>query len=100
MRNPVQWSDGPSKNGKIYKYPIRDTAVTLEIPELARILSVREQRGQIMLWALVEPDAPLRERRIVIIGTGHDMPNGRLDFIETFFMANGDLVFHAFEVLT
>ena len=71
---------------------------TVVLPKGARILSVGEQGGVPMLWAIVEDTAPLVERRLLAIWTGMDLPNsdpGR--YIGTIHSAGG-LVTHYFDL--
>ena len=92
----------------IYKYTLKATEQQLvTMPAGAAILSAHEQRGEICLWALVNPDlAADEERDIEVLGTGHELPKfdigdfakGRSvqrKFINTVFI--GSLVFHVFE---
>lgn len=73
--------------------------ITLDLPRGAEILSVREQGGNICLWALVDPQADQTTRRFVVIGTGHAVPDGPLWFLGTAHLAGGQLDFHVFECL-
>lgn len=61
-------------------------------------LSVVVQRGQPVLYCLVDPYEPLRDSMpILTAGTGHDRSD--LDasrFIGTYLMRDGALVFHVF----
>lgn len=85
---------------KIFKYTIEPDAY-IEMPNGARILSVQVQNGVPVLWALVDPDAPLKRRDIRVYGTGHSirLEVEDLEYLGTFQMHDGALVFHAFEVL-
>lgn len=57
----------------IYKYPIADAEnQRLDLPENARILSLQMQGSTPTLWALVDPHARIRSRRVSIFGTGWD----------------------------
>ena len=51
------------------------------------------------LWAIVNtlPEAVKKNRRIEIIGTGNPMPTGELEYISTFQVYGGGLIFHVFE---
>lgn len=82
---------------KIFKYtiPIQGQFI-LALPEHARILSVQVQRGVPCIWVLVHPKAVLTERKFNIYGTGHDVENPG-NYIGTFQMASGDLIWHLFE---
>jgi hypothetical protein len=43
----------------------------VRMPEGAEILSVADQRGELCVWALVDPDADLENRMFYIFGTGN-----------------------------
>jgi hypothetical protein len=82
----------------IFKYdlPIQSNAQLL-LPAGAQILSVQSQRGSLCLWALVETEAKLVERRFAVFGTGHKIPADRMTFLGTAQFDEGALVFHVFE---
>lgn len=84
-----------------YKVPIGDH-VSISLPKGAQILSAQVQRGTPCIWALVDPDQPMVERRFRFAGTGHAIKDDpmTLSFIDTFQMHGGDLVFHLFEILS
>lgn len=82
----------------IWKYEITGDT-TFNMPAGARVLAVQTQGSgeHVMLWALVEPDAPTVRRRFACFGTGHTLP-ADLDpsgYAGTFQV--GPLVFHVFE---
>jgi len=84
--------------GTIYKYELSSHRETeLRLPVGADILRVDIQENTTCLWAIVEPDAPKEVRVIEVFGTGHAMPNANRKFINTFLVAGGEYVFHAFE---
>lgn len=67
----------------IWKFPLtiqigpgRDpnTAI-VSMPRGAQVLSVGQQRD-VVVWALVEPDAPLVQRRFGLRTTGAEVPGG------------------------
>ena len=87
----------------IWKVPIKPTdEQTISLPKDAVILTIQIQNENPYLWALVNPAAELENRYIQIFGTGYpinyDTPISR-KYITTFQMANGQIVFHAFELL-
>jgi len=92
----------------IYKYqlPVQDQ-VELEMPEGAQILTVQTQEahggGLPHLWAIVNTETSLKERRVFRIhGTGHqfrDEVGKREIYLGTFQLHGGSLVFHVFEVV-
>lgn len=82
----------------IYKYtvPITWTDHEVEMPKGAQILStdVGDPFENILIWAVVDTNAPLEVRRLEIRGTGH--PLGEVgDFIAT--VQDPPYVWHVFE---
>lgn len=67
------------------------------MPFDAEILSAQLQGNGLCIWALVNPNNSTQARSIEIYGTGHDVPDGRREFIGT--VQPGALVFHVFERL-
>lgn len=60
------------KSSVIYKYAVRPTdRQQLLMPEGARMLTVQLQRGEIMLWALVNESVNEEVRYVNIYGTGN-----------------------------
>ncbi len=83
----------------IWKFPLSvvDTQ-KVAMPFGATILSVDSQHDQsVCLWAMVNTEASPTDRTIVIVGTGHEVPEGNLMFIGTTLLFGGGLVFHVFE---
>lgn len=83
---------------KIYKYSFEvQDKVTIRIPRNSTILIVQTQRDTPCLWALVDPDEELCDFVFRIFGTGHPIdPDLIGDYIGTFQMDEGRLVFHIF----
>lgn len=83
----------------IWKFPVKiNDEFSLAMPAGARVLSVQDQRGGTVMWALVDDSAPKVERRFFVRGTGH--PCDGLDhavFVGTFQLHGGAIVFHLFE---
>lgn len=87
----------------IYKYPLPLTDVaTIEMPQGAYVLSAQVQRGDLFIWAMVNPDNPREKRHFRIAGTGHVLEGGSSDylFIDTVQLSDGVLVLHVFEDAT
>jgi hypothetical protein len=90
----------------IRKYPLDEAAArgggawVLTMPPGAEILCVQVQDGVPCVWARVDDDPydqrPRDERVIAVYGTGHANTIGK--YIDTFQLAGGNLVFHAFEL--
>lgn len=83
----------------IWKFPlpVGDT-VTVKMPRGARVLHVAVQgrAEQPTIWAVVDPGEPMFERAFAVRGTGHDL--GVVgDYVGTFMLLGGTLVFHVFE---
>lgn len=83
----------------IYKYPIKVTdEQTLKLPVNAKILTVQTQNDTPCIWALVDTsEAQTENVDIRVYGTGHTINDSdNLDYIGTFQMHGGSLVFHVF----
>lgn len=85
----------------VYKFSLPEGpigAFEIDMQEGAEILTVQMQYGAACIWALVDPEAPLKPRRLAIMGTGHPTPDaGAGRYIGTFQMLDGGLVWHLFE---
>lgn len=87
----------------IWKYEIAvDDIQNIDMPESSEILCVQMQGSTPCIWALVDPENKVRVPRVLItVGTGHkifiDDKNFRLNYIGTYQMMGGSLVFHLFE---
>ena len=91
------WRENMKKT--IYKYDlnIADEQVVM-MPAGATILSCQVQSGVPKLWALVDSSAGYNEdRKIMLFGTGHPVPDMPLTFIDTFQLRGGGIIFHVFE---
>ena len=82
---------------QIWKFPLEiDDLVSVEMPFGARVLTIQVQNGQPCLWALVEPrNTSDGTTQLRIVGTGHDF-DGKGEYIDTFQLMDGALVFHVF----
>lgn len=82
----------------IYKYPLLVTDMqVLQLPMGAQLLSVIEQAGTLMLYALVDPTYAKSPRTILIVGTGNAEPY--ICSIDRFIgtVKQGPLVWHVWE---
>ena len=88
---------------KVYKYNIEiNDYFDLELPFGAKILKVDVQHGYPQLWALIDPEITVMENhKFRFAGTGHPINenSNQLNFIDTFQMDGGNLIFHIFEVI-
>jgi len=80
---------------QVWKFETSPNENPIQMPEGAEILSVGFQGSKLMLWALVDIEARLTDRIIIVRGTGHNIRSKNLLFIGTTFMDS--LVFHVFE---
>lgn len=81
----------------IYKYVLDvEDEQQLPMPKGATILHVASVSDQVTLWALVDPDAPVVNRKFVIHGTGHDVTEPD-QYVGTAITMNGRLVWHVFD---
>lgn len=84
---------------KVFKYPVEiDGKFSLLLPMEAKILAVQIQHDKPCLWALVDPNAPVETRSFRLAGTGHPIDEESLEYIGTFQMASGSLIWHLFEI--
>lgn len=85
----------------IWKFPVPlQDVVEIEMPQDAHILDVQTQQNAPVIWALVWPDAVKVRRTFRVIGTGHPVERAEdLEYIGTFQIHGGALVFHLFEVI-
>lgn len=94
--------NGSMMKQRIYKYKFKldertesSALIALSLPHLAQIMTIQLQRGEWMLWALVNPDAPLVRTHIRCFVTGIDLPNENWgDYITT--VQDGLKVWHFF----
>jgi hypothetical protein len=87
----------------VWKYSIGpdgdDGTFTLEMPYGARVLAVQPQGFGVSLWALVNVEAQPQQRHFRIIATGAPFDDRNLEYVGTFQVHGGKLVFHLFEVI-
>ncbi len=84
----------------IWKYEVcLEDEFTISMPKDAKILSVNTQNETSYLWAIVNTDNELENRKFKLFGTGQpDLNFDNLEFIGTIICYNDRLVFHLFEV--
>jgi hypothetical protein len=84
----------------IWKYTLNLGTLPQEvsIPVGSELLSVGEQEGVLVLWAMVDPGRrdDTEIRTISVVATDYDVPNGILRFIGTVQKESGT-VWHVFE---
>lgn len=84
---------------QIWKFPLHLTdRQVVSMPSGAKILSAQAQHGKVTLWAMCDQSREERQlRTLLIIGTGHPVPDDCCEFIGTVQFEGGSLVFHVFE---
>lgn len=85
---------------RIYKYPFQNRRVAdIYLPVGAQVLTVQEQHGDLVLWALVEPDNDVEKRSFVTVLTGVESFNWPdPTYLATIQSEGGTFVRHVFEV--
>jgi hypothetical protein len=81
---------------RIYKYPLYGNTYNVNIPVGSEIMSVINQDGVAMVYALVDPtQTTIKTVAFHVIGTGWDIadPNN-LEFVGTF--QDNEFVWHVF----
>ena len=81
----------------IWKFPIpiSDNFV-VEMPAGATILTVQVQAKKPFIWAVVDPEKPIEQRRFALRGTGHWLHPAGWNYVGSFQMNDGVIVFHLF----
>lgn len=81
----------------IYKYSLvfEDWQI-VQMPIGAKILSFAEQNEQPVIWALVDPNAPVVEYRVRMVGTGHSFDHRGLKNVGTAQFQSGVRMFHLY----
>jgi len=86
----------------IYEYKLNVVEKQrLFLPLGSKILSVKVQRGNICLCAMIDTTAKVEERVISIVGTGNPLPkiNPDQSFVHIDTIQQYGLVWHVFEIV-
>ena len=88
---------------KIFKYPLEITdRQEVNIKGLVKVLSVAEQKGNIILYAMVNEESNANYIVVVkIYGTGQEISPSVMDhfkFLGTVSHMGGDLMWHVFHM--
>lgn len=95
----MHYITNPEVNVRIWKWEIEVTdQQTLMMPAKAKLLDVKMQGDSCCIWALCDEKAENEPRHLAIYGTGNPMPGEPGEYVATFQMHGGSLVFHAFEI--
>lgn len=85
---------------RIYKYSlgIPETRAIVILPTGSKILSVGNQNGDAVLWAVVDAfSASAFRKEIIMVMTGQSIPEYAGKFLGTVQFANGNFIAHYFE---
>lgn len=80
----------------VWKFKVTTGEQKLRLPSGATPLDVQVQNGDPCVWFLVDDSNDTEVRSIQAFGTGHKVPDSIGDYIGTFQLNNGMLVFHLF----
>lgn len=80
----------------IWKFPLEVTDYQEIKAPAGRLLHVAVQAGVLCAWAEVTPGVPDDTIGIHIHGTGHPLSDDRGEYLGTFMLRGGALVFHAY----
>lgn len=83
----------------IWKFPV-SPEMKVQLPADAVVLTIQAQFGEPQMWVLLDPDAPKVDRCFRAFGTGHPIESTLTvwNYVGTFQIHDGALVFHVFEV--
>lgn len=83
----------------IYKYELLTQGEQLvQMPRGARLMSIQNQAGKTVCWAIVNPDEAKVARRFLGFTTGGELPNGDPGkYIATVMYNGGSFVLHWFD---
>lgn len=79
---------------KIFKYEVQPGGEhqMVGMHKDAILLDMQSQGGMLVLWAAVDPQQPIVQRDLSVIGTGWDLPCGTATYMAT--AQQGSLVWH------
>ena len=88
----------------IYKYPVSvpyalPDKATIKVHEGARLLSVKTQHNQLVIYAVVDTDHKLEDMHLLFIGTGNKTAGDDFDhtqYLGTELFMDGSWVVHVF----
>jgi hypothetical protein len=81
----------------VWKYPFEvENEFIIRMPRGAQVLAVQAQGNEACLWALVNSDNELEDRKFFVRGTGHPIRLSDGHYIGTFQLLDGAFVGHLF----
>ncbi len=84
----------------IWKYELTPNRLqTVPIPYGGQLLTVSASANNApLLWALVDPTMPPKDRQLAIYTTNTELPDAPGRYIASFTIYEGSLEFHVFEI--
>ena len=82
---------------EIRKWKLEPSVTVISMPIKAEILCVQSQFDAPCIWAVVDTNKPYEDRIFKVHGTGWKVPEDPGEYIGTFQLEGGALVFHVFE---
>lgn len=86
----------------IWKFDLLgESEQVVRMPQGAQLIHVGHQEGTFLrLWAIVDDDMarPTEDRRIAIVGTGHQMPESATPDNHIATVIEGSFVWHVFDI--
>lgn len=79
----------------VWKFVIEPMQTHMKMPKGARLLTAAEQRGEVCVWAEVDPTARKVLRKVMAIPTG-GLCTG-LSYVGTAHLQRGSLIFHVYD---
>jgi hypothetical protein len=80
---------------EVWKVNLHDVDGPVQLPIGAVVIATQYQRGELCIWAIVDPAAEMEDRQIHIIGTGKPIPDG-VEYVGTVQDNSGYYVWHVF----
>jgi|SRR5580765_4324831 len=91
----------------IWKYPLElSNEQVIDMPEAAQILTIERQgidgvtvdmKTDIVMWALVNTEAPIEKVLVEMFETGEELPSGKRTYISTLQANDGAYIIHTFK---
>lgn len=78
-----------------FELPLQ-TTIKLNLPKGAKFAAVQVQHDTVCVWYQVNPQNPIKERPLYLVGTGLTVPEGTT-YLGTVQLNDGHLVLHVFE---
>jgi len=81
----------------VWKYGVHTAPVQeIYIPEFATPLCLMQQKGKMFMWCEVDKTRRRHYRQLFVVMTGAEVPAEAHEYVGTFQMLDGDLVFHVY----